>query len=1071
VGALIVFGRGLWPGVFFGGLVLNLIAATSASLNLPVAILTALIVSAGNVGAALAGTNIALRYAKGTSAFESVQSILRFLMLAPAVSCLINASVGATTLTLAGFSSWERFPINWATWCLGDFVSVAIIGPVFLAWASKPLRRVEWTRFAEMGLLCLTLIGLALGTESLGLFGANHSGELVVLMAPLLLWAALRFGPRGTSCVLLLMWAMLVAQTSISGSVAESGRSGGSQLLVQAFTGLMGLMAFALAADVQRRTRAEEDLRLSEHRYRALFHGNPEPVWVHDQETGQILDVNEAALRQYGYSRPQFLNLTAADLQAEESEREQKVRGSLESEASRNGESLAFHRKSDGSTVPVEVSRSDVMILGRAATAVVSIDCAERVRSHKLATALAHLGQKLAGAREPRDAARAILGTAEALFGWDACSLSLVSPDLGQLQTVLELDSVKGELPNASPTPKTADAIAARLARNGPLILNGEKGKSADGSSDQRGNFGSVMGAPIRKDRRVIGLVIVQSRRSHAYTEHDLQTLTALADHCAETLDRIEVEQDNVRLDLELRHHLKELQAVFSAAPVGLAVCYDPECVRLIGNPAFDAMVGRQGGNRDKASACEYRLLKGGCELPPNAVPMARALLHGEVVVGEELQLVAKDGRSRPCFVSASPLYDDSGEVRGSLGVFVDLTTLKAAEAALEDRNERLRLAMAAGRMGTWSYDPDRRGKVHWSPELESLFGLAPGQFAGTPAAALELIWDEDRTSVIETFAAAMRGTGDYELEFRFCRPGKREPGWMLGRGRAYTNAAGRLTRLAGVCLDITGRKEIERELLELNTELEGRVHDRTAQLEAINKELEAFSYSVSHDLRAPLRSIRGFGEVLSERYAERLDATGRDFLRRVCDSCYHMDRLIEDLLKLSRVGRVEMQPQSIDLSEVTAELVDAIRKSEPQRSIEVRIAPGLNAFGDERLIRVVLENLLRNAWKFTSNQPEPTIEVGQLQEGDQPFFVRDNGAGFEMAYVGKLFGVFQRLHTTSEFPGTGIGLATVQRIIRRHGGRVWAHGEVGSGATIYFTLPPEPAKSRINQSSPEPKV
>jgi PAS domain S-box-containing protein len=402
---------------------------------------------------------------------------------------------------------------------------------------------------------------------------------------------------------------------------------------------------------------------------------------------------------------------------------------------------------------------------------------------------------------------------------------------------------------------------------------------------ERRQPFASLMGAPIRKGTRTIGLVIVQSRRSRAYTEHDLQMLKALADHCAGTLDRIEIEQDNLRLNLELRHHVEELQAIFSAAPVGLAVCYDPECVRLIGNPAFDAMVSRQRGDRDQEGAwSKHKLLRGRSELSRTEMPMVRALLQGEEVPGEELQLVTPDGRSRPCFVSASPLHDDSGSVRGSLGVFVDLTTLKAAEAALEDRNERLRLAMAAGRMGTWSYDPGRRGKVYWSPELESLFGLAPGQFAGTPAAALQLIWNEDRTSVIESFAAAMRGTGDYELEFRFHRPGKTKPGWMLGRGRAYADATGRLARIAGVCLDITGRKEIERELLELNTELEKRVHDRTAQLEAMNKELEAFSYSVSHDLRAPLRSIRGFGEVLFERYSQQLDATGRDFLRRVCD-------------------------------------------------------------------------------------------------------------------------------------------------------------------------------------------
>jgi len=236
--------------------------------------------------------------------------------------------------------------------------------------------------------------------------------------------------------------------------------------------------------------------------------------------------------------------------------------------------------------------------------------------------------------------------------------------------------------------------------------------------------------------------------------------------------------------------------------------------------------------------------------------------------------------------------------------------------------------------------------------------------------------------------------------------------------------------------------------------ELEQRVKERTAQLEALNKELEAFSYSVSHDLRAPLRSIRGFTEVLLERYSANLDDRGREFLRRVCESSQHMDRLIEDLLKLSRVGRAELKWQPIDISNLARSIVADLRKAEPGRQVKVNIASELRAVGDERLVRVALENLLRNAWKFTGKQPAPSIEVGAAANGERAFFVRDNGAGFDMGYATRLFGVFQRLHTASEFPGTGVGLATVQRIVNRHGGRVWADSKVNEGATFYFTLP-----------------
>jgi light-regulated signal transduction histidine kinase (bacteriophytochrome) len=263
------------------------------------------------------------------------------------------------------------------------------------------------------------------------------------------------------------------------------------------------------------------------------------------------------------------------------------------------------------------------------------------------------------------------------------------------------------------------------------------------------------------------------------------------------------------------------------------------------------------------------------------------------------------------------------------------------------------------------------------------------------------------------------------------------------------------LQDLADHCGGALDRIRAEADLRTRNQELEQRIQERTAQLEAINKELEAFSYSISHDLRAPLRSIRGFAEVLLERYAPQLDERGQEFLKRVCQSSHHMDRLIEDLLKLSRVGRAEMQSQPVDLSAIAKSIAADLRKTEPDRQAELVIAPGLRTCGDERLLRITLENLLRNAWKFTSKKSDARIEFGTVLEPQPAFFVKDNGAGFDMAYASRLFGVFQRLHSATEFPGTGVGLATVQRVVNRHGGRAWATGAVNDGATFYFTLPP----------------
>lgn len=280
------------------------------------------------------------------------------------------------------------------------------------------------------------------------------------------------------------------------------------------------------------------------------------------------------------------------------------------------------------------------------------------------------------------------------------------------------------------------------------------------------------------------------------------------------------------------------------------------------------------------------------------------------------------------------------------------------------------------------------------------------------------------------------------------------EQRWVSDTAVELIGPNGQSTGAMGIMMDITARKKAEEVVVQLNLELEQRVRERTAELEAANKELEAFAYSVAHDLRAPLRSIDGYSKLIQEDYAKLLDEDGQGYLENTRRAAQRMGQLIDDLLLLSRVTRQEMNRTLVNLSTLSEDVISGLQRSEPARSVKVIIEPNMYVQGDENLLRLVLENLIGNAWKFTSKQKNARIELGKMinTEGTV-YFVRDNGAGFDMKYANQLFKAFHRLHTEMEFVGSGVGLATVQRVIQRHGGEIWAKGSVNQGATFYFTI------------------
>jgi PAS domain S-box-containing protein len=400
------------------------------------------------------------------------------------------------------------------------------------------------------------------------------------------------------------------------------------------------------------------------------------------------------------------------------------------------------------------------------------------------------------------------------------------------------------------------------------------------------------------------------------------------------------------------------------------------------------------------------------------------------------------DGEEFPIEASISQLESEGRKFYTV--ILRDITERKSAEEALKEQARILDLAPVLIR------DLSSR-IIFWNSGAEQMYGWSSEEAVGK---ITHILFQTKFPRPLEEIKARLFAYGHWEGELIHIR---RDGGrivvashWVL-----HKNEQDEPRAVLEVNNDITERKQAEEEVRRLNEELEQRVQERTAQLQAANKELEAFSYSVSHDLRAPLRHINGFSQALLEDYADKLDEEGRGYLQEVRGASQEMAQLIDDVLQLARVTRSEMRREVVNLSELAQSVAAELRKREAGRQVAVQLEAGLLTQGDRRLLRIILSNLLGNAWKFTAKQAQPEIVFGHEQrDGATVYFVRDNGAGFDMAFADKLFGAFQRLHTTDEFEGTGIGLATVQRIVNRHGGRVWAEGKVNEGATFYFTLP-----------------
>jgi PAS domain S-box-containing protein len=488
---------------------------------------------------------------------------------------------------------------------------------------------------------------------------------------------------------------------------------------------------------------------------------------------------------------------------------------------------------------------------------------------------------------------------------------------------------------------------------------------------------------------------------------------------------------------------LRVQSAAFNAAANAIMITDRNGTIQSV-NPAFTALTGY---TAQEAVGRNPRFLKSGKQDEAVYRKLWQTISSGRVWSGE-LTNRREDGSLYIEEMTITPVRGADGTIVRYIAIKQDISERKKAEAGAAQ------LAAIVEYSSDAIISKDLKGTIlTWNAAAERLFGYVAGEVIGQNIALL--IPENCKAEEMAVLEKVRKGQGVQHYEaVRFKKDGT--PLTVSLTISPVKDAAGNTVGTSKIVRDISERKRAEEQILKLNAELEQRVHDRTAQLEAANRELEAFSYSVSHDLRAPLRHIGGFADLLAKAAGPGLPDKNRHYLEQILDSTRQMGCLIDDLLLFSRMGRAEMRLQPVDLEQLVEEAKKQLEPESKGRDIRWKQSALPEVRADKALLRQVMLNLLSNALKYTRPRQPAEIEIGcdGGSPGETVVFVRDNGVGFDMAYVDKLFGVFQRLHLDEEFEGTGIGLATVRRIIARHGGRTWAEGKVNAGATFYFSLP-----------------
>ncbi len=730
-------------------------------------------------------------------------------------------------------------------------------------------------------------------------------------------------------------------------------------------------------------------------------------------EKGEILEANERALGTYGYGRETLLKMNLRDLRV--IEEQGKLTAAYRTVEEKSGSIFeTLHLKKDGSVFPVEVSARAIAIDDKKYFQSIIRDISERKR------------------------AEAALHDSEQKYRYMFAN----NPQhmwIYDLETLTFLEVNKAAIQHYGYTREEFLSMTLKDIRpqeDIPALLKDVEltRKTLNPAGEWR---------HLKKNGEIINIEIT----SHSITFNGRPARHVLVKDITErkrTEEALRVSEDKFRY-------------LFDNSVLGKSITLPNGEINV--NKAFCTLLGY--------SPAEMKSRKWQELTPADDVEITQkaldAILSGDKDSARfEKRYIHKNGSIIWVDISTALRRDTEAKPLYFMTTVMDITERKRTELELRESEKRLRETQEMAHLGHWQWDI-KTGKVEWSEEVYKIFQLDPVTFIPQIDSILALSpWPEDHARDKELIRRAMETHEKGTYEQRFLRPNK-SIGYYHSTFQGNYDERGNLIAIVGTVLDITERKRAEEEIRKLNAELEDRVAKRTVQLESANKELEAFSYSVSHDLRAPLRAIDGFSRIMLEEYAPRLDEEGRRLLDVITGNTHKMAQLIDDLLAFSRLSRQQMAYAPVDLAGLAEAAFSELKNLEKGRQIEFKTGALPPAFGDRSMLRQVLQNLLANAVKFTRNKPRARIEFGgRTAIGEAIYYVKDNGAGFDMEYAHKLFGVFQRLHGSDEFEGTGVGLAIVQRIILRHGGRVWAESGKSGGATFYFALPTAAASETV---------